>query len=242
MAEEIRDDKGSGIILKDFFFQISKNIYLFLIIIFVFTLSGSIYEFYFKDVTYTAEAATMVSVSNGANSSGDYSNYMYATNLIPTFQVFIVSDPVLGETINILNNKGYNNISAKEIENKTTVTTSSSRLIINIAYVSEIPQEAIDVVNALVDATITISNTKIEEDGVMIYKYKDLAGNFMEMNYATATTESSGTIVIIIVSFLIGLIIALLTVLIKYLLNDTYTSKNNFENDLGISVLAFIPK
>jgi len=241
MIEGIRENKESGIILKDFFFQISKNIYLFLIIIFVFTLSGSIYEFYFKEVTYTAEAATIVSVSS-TNNSGDYSNYMYATNLIPTFQVFIVSDPVLKEAVNILNSKGYTDISSKEVENNTTVTISSSRLIINIEYVAETPQKSIDVVNALVDATIAVSNTKIEKDVVKTYKYRDLAGNFMEMNYATNTTESSGTVVIIIVSFLIGLIIALLTMLIKYLLNDSYTSKNNLENDLGISVLAFIPK
>ncbi|MFA6843302.1 MAG: hypothetical protein WCR33_02775 [Bacilli bacterium] len=249
MENKQEQEEKSGITIRDFAFQIKKNIIIFLVIIIVFTTAGAVYGLQFKQITYTAEATTMVSVGASSDSgSSEYSNYLYASYLTNTFKTFIVCDPVVNTALIELESKGYIGLTAANIQDNTTITTSSSDLIVIISYKADESQKAIDVVNSLVNATDEVANTiEIEDDLATLeidetkYRYKDLAGNFVPMNMASKTSASRGAGVIIIVSFLIGLIIALLTVLIKYLSNDTYTSKKNFEDENHINVLTLIP-
>ena len=53
-------------------------------------------------------------------------------------------------------------------------------------------------------------------------------------------TYRRGALTTILISFLIGLVLSFIIIWIKYLTDDTFTSKESFEEVTGINVLSII--
>lgn len=238
--KQIIAEEEKGISLSDLFFLIKRNILLILIITGLFTVGGAVYGLRFKKITYTATSTAIVMVDSGTSSaSGDYQNYLTSTYLINTFKDFIVSNNVVKQVIESPDCTKYD-LTIKEINDNITISTSTNSLILTLKYSCADQDEAIKVLNKIVEMTIESAN-KLDENNDPVYK--TLCGNFVVMDQADTqnTTASRGATLVIVICFLIGFIISFAIVLVKYLTDDTYTSKDDFERVYNINVLSLLP-
>lgn len=264
---QIVQEEERGITLSDIFFLIKKNILMICIITLVLTLAGAVYGLKFKKITYTAKAeAIVMAESNGSTAQANYQEYVTSTYLINTFTTFIVSNKVLtAVTIDLSDRldaykaehpdavlpENYKDLSKEEnrnsvistIQKNTTISTTTNSLIISIKYKSSNEALSIVVANLLVEKTKEIADKYTEEGGEKVYDYKMLAGNFASVDVAdTFTTDASrGAAKVIIICFLVGIVLSAAIILIKFFVDDTYTSKEAFEKAFNINVLTLLP-
>lgn len=234
MLEENYEDNGLS--LRDLVFLAKKNILLILIVTLICTLIGAIYGLGFKETKYTASASAIVMAESSSATKNGYQDYLYSNYLMNTFQEFVVSNPVIEL---VRSDLSKNKLTINEIINSTTISVGTNSVILNIKSVTNDRQLSIDMVNSILNNAIKVAN-QTREDGE--YKYSILANKITDMEYATEATGSRGASIVIVVSFVIGLVISFAIILIKYLMADTYSSKEEFERDFNINVLAMVPE
>ena len=260
-------EEERGITLSDIFFLIKKNILMIIIITAVLTIAGGIYGLKFKKITYTAKAEAIVMAdSSSASAQANYQEYVTSTYLINTFNSFIVSNKVVGvvqenltaaleayKTENpdaelpddyksLSDSKKKNNV-IKTIQENTSVSTTTNSLIITVKYKSSNEVLSIVVANLLIEKTKEIADGYVEVGGEKQYNFKMLAGNFEFVDRAetSTVTASRGATMVIVICALVGLVISFAIILIKYLVDDTYTSKETFETTFNINFLTLLP-
>ena len=261
-------EEEKGISLRDLFFLVKKNLIMIIVITAICTLAGGIYGLKFKKITYTSKAEAIVMVdSTNSSASQAYQEYLTSTYLINTFNSLIKSNKVVNEVAESLtseleaykqNNPGavlpenYQELSnpAKRgsiitsIQNNTTVTTTTNSLYVTIKYKSNNEALSIVVANLLIEKTQQVAdNYVLNELNEKVYDYPNLQGNFGPVDKAVDyTTEASrGAAKVIIICFLIGFVVSFAIAFIEYLLDDTYTSKEEFEKAFNINVLTLLP-
>jgi capsular polysaccharide biosynthesis protein len=142
-------------------------------------------------------------------------------------------------------------VSVKELKESLSVTVDS--MMINLEYEST-NVEADTILNTIIvefrkfidqtDANEPIK--KVEVDGEMIekpnYIYDTFGGKLQVLSYASDPTNDSKLLVFkyMALFFIIGAIGTVLAVLLKVMLNDTYSDKETLQNDIGIDVLVMI--
>jgi len=223
-----------GLSLNDLFFLAKKNWLLILIVIFVSILSGAIYGFGIRKTTYSADATAIVMAESSTATANGYQDYLYSNYLINTFKDFIVSDSVIELVKEEL--KEYN-LSKKQILDSITVSVTTNSLILRIKAKAENNDLAITLANTVLEKAMEAAN--VTENGE--YKYDVLANKLIDMEYAYEATGSRGALTVLIISCLLGFIISFGIILIKYLIEDTFTSKEEFEQMFEIKVLALLP-
>lgn len=259
MDNEMKEEQG--ITFADLWFLVKRNILFILIITLVFTILGGIYGLKIKKPTYTATTTAIVFVdtSSSGGSTSVVNNYSYATYFTSTFSTFIKSNPVLTLTCNNLKEKGYE-YTRKDLKNCVSVGTESNSLIITIvAKVSSKDEKAgreraQAIANTILESTIQEANkykyddngnVVLDNNGNPVYEYLVLAEKIVAMEKVENTSDvvySRGAGTTIIIAFLIGLIVSMGIILIKYLADDTFSSKEVLEKMTGLAVFASIPE
>lgn len=259
MDNEIREEQG--ITFADLWFLVKRNMLLILIVTLVFTVLGGIYGLKIKNPTYTATTTAIVFVdTSSSGSSGNVvNNYSYATYFTSTFSTFIKSNPVLTLACKNLNEKGYE-YSRKELKDCISIGTESNSLIITIvAKVSSKDENegrarAQAIANTILESTIqeankykydSNGNVVLDNNGDPVYEYLVLAEKLVAMEKVENTSDvvySRGAGTTILIAFLIGLVVSMGIVLVKYLIDDTFSSKETFEKMTGLTVFASIPE
>lgn len=247
--ENEQNNYESGISLKELWIIAKNNMLLIMLITFILTLGGAVYGLHFKETTYKVSATGIVMATEKVQSSQEYA---YSTALIKTYQDFILSDAVLIDCNNRLKEANptlYGNLTTEQIKKATSVTSTDSSLILKITVNSSSQDFCVDVANQLVDSAIAVAETvksvTTNPDGseVITYKYSVLANKFVEMNAATAdkVVGTRGAGKVIIICFLAGLVLSYGFALIKFLVDDTFRSKKQFEEMTGLRVVSIIP-
>lgn len=144
---------------------------------------------------------------------------------------------------------------AKLIKNKSqsiqkgiAITNTANSLILNITYSTKIPdgyteEEIIKEVELISDLLVSKTQEVYgEKDSDDKYVYPYFADKMVRLTYASDATKSRGLTKITLISLLIGIIISVGFVLIKYFADDTLTSKEELERITGVNLLAFIEK
>lgn len=241
MDTNIEQEKNeSGITLGQIFFLIKKNIILIIIVTFFVTLIGSVYAIGFKKPTYTGTATIMVDDASGQVSGNEYQQYLLSSYLVNSIKDFVTSDAVLSEV------KEATGVSVKALANNISVSTTNNSLIVKVAYSNTDKELTLQVTKLLIEKSVKVSNTvkEMSPEGTPVYKYSMLANKIIDLKTPQTfedLTVKSGKLIILVVSFLLGLIISFGIVLVMFLLDDTYRSKQTFEQTFGINVLASIP-
>ena len=235
-----------SVTLKDLLFIIKKNIWMILIITFLTTAAAAVYGLGFKPITYKASATALVdnnNASSGGGSSSEYQNYILSTYLMNTFKDFVVSDLVLKDTVETLKTEKpdrFKNLTLNTIKANLSVSVSTSNsLILTTTFKYKNGEDAVDIVNQVLASTVKIVNEK-DEHGE--YKMKVLAESFVIIDSAEIgnVTSSRGASVVILIGFFGGFVLAFVIGLIKYLADDTYTSKEEFEAAFDVNVLSLL--
>ena len=209
----------------------------------------------------------MLDRSEAPSQGPNTSDYVYATYYTSTFSTFMQSNPVINKAVNLLDkpelsesdkleftsadeeiykNLGGLKISRSALSGAVRVVTQEDSLIITItASVADKNPEsgkarAIDLANATLLAAKTEANRA--ENGEPLYSV--FYNNLIVMEYANEYTvsESNSGLLLTIVFMLLGAALSFGIILIKYLLDDTYTSQESFEKAYGINVLSIIPE
>ena len=227
---EIIVQEEAGISFNDLFFLIKKNLVMIMIITFLFTLAGGIYGFGFKSYTYTSTATAIVYGEN--NSNNPYQDVLTAQYMINTFKDYITSNVVAKDVMSSDSCKDYN-LDIKHIQENLSVSTQTTNsLVLTIKYKAASEKEAITVLNQILDSTEFLSNQTEQLKDIFIV---------MDRAEEVSTVGSRGAAMVIIICFIIGALLSCGIVLIKFLMDDTYTSKEAIEKHYNINVIASLP-
>ena len=249
MNEELYQEQG--ISFSDIFFLIKRNILLILIVTILSVLAGGIYAFGIKKPVYSAEATAVVQAEPNSTNVNEATSYSYSVALANTFNKIIKSITVINEAADqLIEAKEYTEEQRTSLKNKlknnVSVSSDTSSLMLTLTAKSVDPEEAILLVNALLKATITVVDQHaVDENGVEIpdeYNYIILANKLKVLSEASieTTVQKSNKLIIVVVACMIGVIISFGIILIKYLSDDTYTSKDAFEKTFNINILSSI--
>lgn len=223
-----------GLSLSDLFFLAKKNVIMILIIIFCFILCGAVYGFGIRKTTYSSSATAIVMAESSSSTANGYQDYLYSNYLINTFKDFIVSESVLELTKAELS--AYD-LTKEQIASSIKVSVTTNSLILKIESKASSHDLAVKLVNTILDKAIEAANKMENGD----YKYSVLANKLIDMEYATEATGTRGALMVLAISFLLGLIVSFGIVLIKYLVEDTFTSKDEFEQMFDLKILSLLP-
>ena len=247
-----------GMTFSDFFFLLKRNILMILIITIACTVLGIVYAYAIKKPVYTATATAVVQAEQATTNNQESTSFSYSVALANTFKYLMESEAVIKEAaIELAKEDKYVDLeNAKavirsKLKNGITVSSPDATLIINISAKSGDKEEAILLANIILKQTIKCAD-QIEEDdegavitdskGEKVYVYKILANKLKVLQLADNDTTSlkHNEMVIVVVSFVIGLVISLAIDLIKNLTDDTFTSKDAFEKAFKINIIAAI--
>ncbi len=206
------------------------NLILILAFTFVFATLATIYAYVIADPKYKSNADVMVQVQTDQAVEGAY-DYTTAQKLLATIAELMTKDIVLDNVIDTLGLA----MSANQLRSGLTITSSTTSYFINISYVSEDVEETRDVVNAVIDSAIDIANNNL---GFSPIKDKITRTS----NAGLGVYESPNKPLFIIIGIILGGIVGVGLALIKELFNNTFRTKEQLENYLGIQVLGVIPE
>ena len=234
-----------GITIKSLLYLCKRNLLLIILITLGCTLVAAVYGFRFKKVTYTATVTALCEADKSLGGGNEYSAYSYAVYLTNTFKDFITSDPVTDkaaiEMAKIKQQKGesYPSITSQGIKSATTISLSEYSVILKIEVKTSNEELSVDVANTLLECAIKAANEIDEQTGKQ--KYQTLADKLKLVNDAKTASGSRGALTVCLIGLAVGLVLSLAVIIIKFLTDDTYTSKEQFEKEYNINILATIP-
>lgn len=187
------------------------------------TISALITIFVIKP-QYKANSKIIVSKEN-SESSSDVEMYQ---QLIQTYSELIRSLDLIQGAIDTYNI----DISANEVFNNLTVTSSSKSLVLNVSYISTDRELARDVIEAVTKQFVATAGDYISNGKINVMQKVRLPNNPISPN------KKMNIGIAVVIGFVLGVILALLL----ELLDNTFKSREQVEEYLGIPVVGIIPE
>lgn len=160
--------------------------------------------------------------------------------LAETFVSFVKENAVINEVVENIK-ADYPEATARDV--KAGMSVSNDNLIIKVTFSSDDPEKSVKYANAIVDGVVTISSLTEGNDasGNPIYKYKLLGGNLEGLSPAEKGVKKSHAIKNVGIGGAAGLVIAALYVVIFELLDNSFRSEEELEQELNLPILSTIP-
>lgn len=224
-----------GMTLQELFRIIWLNKTLIILVTLWVMVIGIVYTYVVVTPKYTAETSLIVDVDYENTGSSEQSALVIAQNLIATYKEFVVSNLVLESVIADVADLPAD-YSINSLKNSISISSVSSVLIIYISVENESPELATEIANKLVANSISIANN--QEDGYILLQDKL---KLLDVAITPTNPSSPNTILNIVISILLGGILALAFVFVKELFNNKFQSSSEMEKYLGIKVIAAVP-
>lgn len=241
MEEVVYNEKESQLTLGALLEAAKRRIGLILAITLFLTVVGGIVGKFFIKTKYTSsgEAIVMMTVGDDdANKTSSTTAYQYSVYLAETVNTsFLKSDLVLKKASETLKTDHNIDISPEKLKSGLTSTVDSNRGIAISVKFSSNYEEADVILGTVLNTLVEELNTK-KEDGSYTW---ELFGNSVRITSSPSKVTSDSTskvIKFLAIFFVIGLVVSAIVIVIGVLLDDTYKSKEQFEKDTGIDVLA----
>ncbi|MEG2929346.1 MAG: Wzz/FepE/Etk N-terminal domain-containing protein [Oscillospiraceae bacterium] len=220
--------------LREIFYLLKNNIILIIISVFACSAIGFLVTVFF--ITPQYEASATLIVNNRADQSAviTYDQINSAKQLVGTYAIILKSDTVLDKVISNmrLNTiKGMEDIDAVSLAKMVEVVGVDTTQVIRISVKNPDPEIAKGIVQEIVNmAPENIVNT-IKAGSVEIIS----APRALERPVSPSKKMNT------LVAALIGLIASVGFVLLKDMLNNTFTSDTDIQKQLELTVLGVIP-
>lgn len=193
----------------------------------IFGLATFVYTKFFVRPTYVSQASLYVLNKQNANSATTYSDLQSSTQLTQDYMVLVKSRTVLEKVISEL---GIN-MSYGELYQMITVTNKTNTRILDISVAGHDQYQVKEIADkvAVVSGDSICSIMQIEKCEVF--------------DHAVVPGAPSAPNVMrnVLIAGIIGVILTIAIVVVRFLLNDTITTSEDVERYLGLSTLALIP-
>ena len=227
-------EEQEGISLQELFRIVWNNIALILIITMWVLVIGIVYTFSIVQPKYTANSSLMVQVDVESSGTNEQSAIVIANNLMGTYKEFIVSNRVLESVKEDI--PELSDTSLSSLKNSISISITSQILIIYISVVNSSPELAQEIANTLVENSIEIANDPESPYVLLQNKLKVL-----DVAKLPTSPSSPNKTLNVIISGLLGGILALGVVFVKEFFNNKYKTVDELERHLNIKVLAAVP-
>ncbi len=227
-------EKETNVIsLKDIWSVIKKNLIFTMIIIVVSTAIGTLYAFFVKKTTYSVSTTAVVKV--GELQTGG------TTNELNQFSFSVYLAPQCESVFKNKNNAlRYKEKTGKSINvDVIKVTWQDQRFDLKITYSmqsrEDVSQQLVNQLNDYIEFCIDYVDNDADSIWIML---KDRI--ILDKAMPEAVVSSSGKTSSIFTSFLMGLALAVVFLIIRFYIDDTITNKDTVEDIVGAPVLASI--
>lgn len=244
MEENNQYTGGGGITFRQLLLIIRANIFLIVAIIVIATIVGVVYSTTRK-TTYTTTRSMIVICKNVSdeNDNNIYNDLTATSRMIPTIAEYCKQEVVLSLAQEIYGKSNSGEIKKSGV--KVSYDESGNNYFLYISYTDVEPDLARAKVMAVSEAEKEIVET-VDAKGNPVYVRMMTTLTFVD---AIDTAEdlqkipcvmNSGSKMIIVLAVIIGIIVAVLVVLFRYLLDDTLKTKEELERATGTQVFAFL--
>lgn len=241
MDEIIQENvnEETGISIKELMLLLWRNVILIAVITILATICGVGYAMSIKP-TYTATRSLIVKASNNSslnNDSNNYNDITVATKELPTIAEFFKKNVVLSAAQAEYDGQGNGGaISAGAMSVKYDTTTR----FLTISYTDTDSNVAAQKINAIIKAGTDVVEEK-NVDGTSKYFNVSIELMVADGNEASVVMNLKRTTYVVI-AFILGLVIAVGIVLIRYFMDDTIKNKEELERISGVKMLAYLEK
>ena len=210
------ENNNEGLSFVDLLQIVLKNIVLICSITFGITILGGVYVCTFVHPTYSSSSTVAVAIENKNVSSTDSVDYINTLRVVQTIAQLTTTDLVLDNVSQVTN------IKSSTLKSMIKTESSETSYFINISDKASTPERA----QIITDETIK-SLIQVCENDEVIKKYNAKVG--IVTNAKLGVYVSPNKIAYIIVSFVIGLVLSLLVVLLKETVSNKFKSKDAVE-------------
>jgi len=224
-----------GMTLQELFHIVWLNRALIFLVTLWVAVLGIVYTYVIVTPQYTAETSLIVQFDIGDTSNSEYYALNIAQNLIATYKEFVVTNLVLNSVVDDIEALPAD-YSLGALSNSISISTTSGVLIIWIRVENKSPELAAEIANTLVSNSIAIAND--EENGYMLLQNKL---KVLDVAEVPVSPSSPNKLLNIVISVLLGGILALGIVFVKELFNNKFQSSSEMEKYLNIKVIAAVP-
>ena len=241
MEENNQYTGGGGITFRQLLLIIRANIFLIVAIIVIATIVGVVYSTTRK-TTYTATRSMIVICKNVSdeNDNNIYNDLTATSRMIPTIAEYCKQEVVLSLAQEIYGKSNSGEIKKSGV--KVSYDESGNNYFLYISYTDVEPDLARAKVMAVSEAEKEIVET-VDAKGNPVYvrmmttlTFVDTAEDLQKI----PCVMNSGSKMIVVLAVIIGIIVAVLVVLFRYLLDDTLKTKEELERATGTQVFAFL--
>ena len=218
--------------LKELFEYFVSKLPIIIIAALLTTLVGIAYGLWIQKPMYNSYTTIVLTRTDSTSGTTDsngitQSDILLNQNLVSTYREIIKSKRILNQVINNLDL----NISTEELEKNISVTSEKDTEVIKISVNSTNPTDAKDIANEI--------ERVFSNEIVSIYNIK----NITIIDYAEEDTTPYNINVPkqIILSFLIGFILACAVIFVTFYFDTTIKRDEEIGNKLGLPVLGVVP-
>lgn len=244
MEENNQYTGGGGITFRQLLLIIRANIFLIVAIIVIATIVGVVYSTTRK-TTYTATRSMIVICKNVSdeNDNNIYNDLTATSRMILTIAEYCKQEVVLSLAQEIYGKSNSGEIKKSGV--KVSYDESGNNYFLYISYTDVEPDLARAKVMAVSEAEKEIVET-VDAKGNPVYVRMMTTLTFVDTIDTAEDLQkipcvmNSGSKMIVVLAVIIGIIVAVLVVLFRYLLDDTLKTKEELERATGTQVFAFL--
>lgn len=244
MEENNQCTGGGGITFRQLLLIIRANIFLIVAIIVIATIVGVVYSTTRK-TTYTATRSMIVICKNVSdeNDNNIYNDLTATSRMIPTIAEYCKQEVVLSLAQEIYGKSNSGEIKKSGV--KVSYDESGNNYFLYISYTDVEPDLARAKVMAVSEVEKEIVET-VDAKGNPVYVRMMTTLTFVDTIDTAEDLQkipcvmNSGSKMIVVLAVIIGIIVAVLVVLFRYLLDDTLKTKEELERATGTQVFAFL--
>ncbi|MCK4552274.1 MAG: hypothetical protein KAU02_05090 [Tenericutes bacterium] len=224
-----------GMTLQELFKIVWLNKFLIIFITGFAMILGIVYSYVLVIPKYTAETSIIVQVDFEVSETSEQSAISIAQNLILTYKEFVISSLIVESVIEDVDGLS-SDYSVGTLKNSISISSQSNVLIIYISVENEDPALAAEIANELVGNSIEIADD--DEQGYVLLQNKL---KVLDVAETPQIPSSPNKLLNVVISILLGGIIALAIVFVKEIFSNKYQSSSEMEKHLGIKVIGAVP-
>lgn len=213
--------------LPELFALLKRNLGKILLVGLLFAAIGFSVTRFLMTPVYEARAKMLVNNQQSQAETGSNDLLRSAENYVSTYAIIIRSRTVLQPISENLNLE----YSYETLRDMVTVSPVNNTPVMEIAVKSTDPEQAVTILNEILGNSPDIIIDAVQAGSVKTIETAYTTGNPVSPSISRNT----------LIALVLGLLLAVFLVVLRYLMDNTYSTDIDLQTDLGLPVLGVIP-